>query len=180
MSQGAGSNADKVAGDYHELLFAVRRSVRYHMRRCRWYESWHSVTNALCVIFGSATIFSILSTLNTLYPILAAAVFTIASTIDLVIGTTRMSRLHNDLAKRFIHLERETILAGEPTAESVRRFTATRLEIELDEPPVLRALDRICHNEQLRAMGYSSDQFVKIPLHHRLLAQVISFESSNS
>jgi len=90
VSQEAGTNAEKVAGDYHELLFAVRRSVCYHMRRCRWYESWHSVTNALGVIFGSATIFSILSNLHILFPIVAAAVFTIASAIDLVIGTTRI------------------------------------------------------------------------------------------
>lgn len=165
-----------VRGEHHSLLFAVRRSIRYHVRRRRFFDLVHSAANAIGIIFGSAAIVSILSEFRSGYAVGAAAIVTVTSAFDLVIGTQGMARLHDDLAKRFITLERDMVIEGAPTEEAVRRFTARRLEIEADEPPVLRTLDRLCHNELLRAMGYPDTMTVSIPLYHRLLAHVVSVE----
>ena len=167
---------EKLLGDYTELLFGIRRSVRYHTRRSRFFDLFHSITNAIGVIGGSSAIVTVLSGGGSSWTVLAAAIVTTSSAIDLVVGTATMARLHSDLAKQFIELEKDLILAGDATDYTIRKFTARRLMIEAQEPPVLRSLDRLCHNELLRAMGYPNSDQVKIPLHHRALAHFISFD----
>lgn len=171
-------NADAVQEDAHALLFGIRRSVRYHVRRRRFFDRLHTGTNALGVLFGSAAIAAILGQLPHVYGIVAAALVTVASALDLVIGTAAMARVHEEFAKRFIALEREMALTSELTADAVRQFTARRLEIEMEEPPVLRTLDRLCHNELLRAMGYGPERLVRVPWYHRWLAQVVDFQDA--
>jgi hypothetical protein len=156
----------------HDLLFGVRRSIRYHIRRRRFFERWNLVTNALAVIFGSATIGGVVKGWDAL-AIAAGATVTFFSAVNLVVGTVRMARLHEDLAKRFVDLEKDLVVAGEYDEQAYRSFCAKRLEAERDEPPVLRVLDSICHNELLRAMGYDRNQFVKIAWYQRLLAQFV-------
>jgi hypothetical protein len=173
----------EVEEEWRALLFGVRRSVRYHMRRCRFFELFHSFTNVIGVIAGSSAAVTAFAELphqewRVLGPVIAGAIVAIASTVDLVVGTAAAARLHNDLAKQFVELEKEMTLAGEPTEERLRKLIAKRLTIEAQEPPVMRTLDRLCHNELLRAMGYPDTEHVKIPRYQRWLAQLISFEPS--
>jgi len=163
----------------YALLFAVRRSVRYHMRRACFFDLLHSSTNAIGVIAGSAAVMTVISNYKEV-AVGAAILVTIMSALDLVVGTARMARLHNDLAKDFIRLEREIVLVELASEQQLRVFSARRLEIEVEEPPVMRTLDRLCHNEQLRAEGFASDKMVFVPLHHRILAQFISFEPARA
>ena len=97
-----------------------------------------------------------------------AFLITILSIIDLVIGTSLAARNHYDLAKRFIGLEKNMITTKNPSDDDVTAFIAMRLEIEADEPPPLRVLSVICHNEMKRAMGYDEETFIKIKRYQRL------------
>ena len=45
----------------YELLFAVRRSVRYHERRRRFYEAWNVATVAFGVLGGSVAATAIMA-----------------------------------------------------------------------------------------------------------------------
>ena len=155
---------------WHNLLFGVRRSIRYHARRRMFFDRCRQFTSAVGVIFGSATIFTLLNNMNPLYPAIAAAVVTVFFAIDLVVGTAAEARLHDDLCRRFIELERQMELAAVIDAQSLAKFTAARLEIEAGEPPVHRVLDLMCHNELLHAMGYERNQFVRIRFYQRWLA----------
>lgn len=56
------------------------------------------------------------------------------------------------------------------TEEDLRTWTARRLLIEADEPPVLRVLDILCHNELLLAMDYPRSELCRVPWWKRLLA----------
>ena len=48
--------------------------------------------------------------------------------------------------------------AGEQIeVEELNEFTARRLEIEMEEPPLLRVLNIICHNEEIIAQGSSAE-----------------------
>jgi hypothetical protein len=55
----------------------------------------------------------------------------------------------------------------------IRVFIAQRLEIEATEPPPLRVLDMICHNELCRAMDYSEKYCVQIKWYQRYLSQLM-------
>lgn len=95
------------------------------------------------------------------------------SVIDLVVETARLARLHNDLAKKFFELEKEIINSEDSNDNTLSKFTTHRLDIEANEPPPLKVLDSICHNELLRAMGYDKSEFVKIKWYQRLFSQFI-------
>ena len=165
------TETDDLEDRWHDLLFGVRRSVRYHMRRQQFFERWHTVTSAVSVIFGSATVVLLLSKMGTAWVAATAVVVTFFSAIDLVVGTSRAARSHNDLARRFIDLEKSVTGVDQPSEDAYRAFVARRLSIEADEPPVLRNLDILCHNELLRAMGYPSDHNAALGTAQRALAQ---------
>ena len=93
------------------------------------------------------------------------------SIVQLVISPSEAARLHADLARDFIGLEKQMILAGESVSDKqIDEFTALRLDIEAKEPPTLRVLDAMCHNELLRAMGYDRSKHVRISWLQRLCA----------
>lgn len=155
----------------HDLLFSVRRSVRYHARRRMFFDRLNLTANALSVIFGSATMFALLTKAGALWAPSAAAIVTTVSAINLVVGSASMARLHADLGRRFVELEMRIISRPSVSAEDVSQWTSNRLAIESDEPPVLRILDVLCHNELLRALGYDVKDMVRVRWWQRIAAQ---------
>lgn len=153
----------------HELLFGVRRSVRYHARRRMFFDRLNLLASAVSVIFGSAAMAAMLSDLGRGWVTAAAAVVTVVSAVNLVVGSARMARLHADLARRFVDLEKAVMLS--PDAADPSPLIAARLEIEADEPPVLAVLDCICHVELMQAMGYPERDMPRIRWYQRMTAQ---------
>lgn len=45
---------------WYSLLFGVRRSIRYHMQRVRFFDGLNTCATALSLLFGSAMILAIL------------------------------------------------------------------------------------------------------------------------
>jgi hypothetical protein len=162
--------ADLESG-WHAITFDVRRSVRYHLYRRRTYERFDKFTNMLSVIFGSAAVYGMLEANWRPLALSAAAVVTIFSTINLVIGSSQRAREHGDLARRFIDLEKR--LLGEPNPEALHQVKQERLTIEAEEPPPLLVLDCMCHNDQLRAEGYDDTYLAHIRSWQKLFAPFI-------
>lgn len=156
-----------------DLLFGVRRSIRYHNRRRSFYDKFNSTTNALALIMGSATVYGVLQDNPSWIAIFAPAIVTIFSSINLVIGSNRQARVHHDLSKRFIELEKKMSDHLQHTEEKLAEWTSERLDIESEEPPVLRVLDCICHNELVRAMGYGPEHLAEISWYQRLFADFV-------
>lgn len=160
-----------VDDEKHELLFGVRRSIRYHNRRREFFETFNTSITALSLIASSATVYGVLQSQN--LAMIAGATVTILTAINLVIGSAKRAGLHHDLSRRFLTLEKKMLI--EPDAELLKSWFAERLDIEADEPPVLRVLDLICHNELARAMGYSKEHFAKIAWYQRTFANLFDF-----
>ncbi|WP_337245214.1 hypothetical protein [Luteimonas sp. gir] len=135
------------------LLWAVERSARYHARRQNFFDRWHKVTAAAGVIFGSTAAVNLLSHGDKALTLTAALVITVLSTVDLVVGTAAMARMHSDLKRRYLLLEGDISCADTPGKEDITRWRQERLRIEADEPPVYVALDLLCENEMARAKG---------------------------
>ena len=165
----------------HNLLFGVRRSVRYHLRRRAFYERLHANVLFLSIIFGSATIAAFGAELGKDLPLWAklipAALISVFAAADLVVGSSKKAWLHADLARRHFDLEREIEKSREEvTEEFVIEMTDRRLAIESDEPPVLRVLDTLCHNELMRAMGYPRDQQIHVGFWQRRFASFFDLQ----
>jgi hypothetical protein len=100
------------------------------------------------------------------------------SAINLVLGSSQRARLHFDLARQFVEIEK-AMMKTEPSEEKIAEFTDKRLTIEMDEPPVLRVLDALCYNEQLRAMNYPKSEMVSIGWFQRKMAPLLTFTAIN-
>ena len=158
---------------YSDLLFGVQRSVRYHRRRERWLNGAHHIGALVIAAFGPATAVGLMAEFEPL-PVIAVVATAIAGAVRLVIGLAKKARLHSELARDFIGLERDLVRAGEEISESDRRrFVVRRLDIESKEPPVLRVLDAMCHDEIITALGYDESQRSDPDFFQRCLANIV-------
>lgn len=163
--------ADELKTNWYSLLFDVRRSVRYHTRRRRFYDRLDQLTNMLGLIFGSTAVYGVMTENSALKPlaIAAAGVVTIFSAINLVVGSARQAREHADFARQYIELEKQ--MNTVPDEQLLKEIRHARLAIEAEEPPVMRVLDCICYNELCQAFGH--EQRADIHWFQRLFAQIV-------
>lgn len=160
---------------FRQLLFGVQRSVRYHSRRVKFYDGIHQLTTFCTLLFGSATVamFSdaIVSDLPLWVKLLPSLLVSILAAASISLGVVQKARLHERLMRDFIALERSLKMKeSSRSAKFLENAVTSRLEIEVDEPPVLRVLDTICHNELLRAMGYCESKQIKVGFWQRCCA----------
>ena len=165
---------------YRNLLFDVRRSVRYHDRRQRFYQKVQNFAIFIVLLFSMATVATFGAEVGQELPVwvklLPAVLTAVLMGLTLVYRIDEKAWLHADLKRRFIELEqhleqRHATCNGQLIAE----VTNKRLEIEVTEPPVLRVLDVLCHNELMRAMGYPRERLVPVGFWQRLFAPFFDF-----
>ena len=158
----------------YDLLFDVRRSVRYHERRRRFFEIWNSITVGAAAVGGSAAVATILSTPNWAWlPVAFAGAVSALGAIDLVVSTARRAGQHGDLSRQFIALEQKFAHGRNLEDAEHEELIRERLRIEASEPTILRLLDVMCYYEVLVSLGDKSEH-PKIPWHRRKLAHWIS------
>lgn len=161
------------SNEHFALLFCVRRSIRYHSKRQAFYEWLDRLSDFTLLLLGSGTVVLVLQE----FPKLAvAAGFCVAfiSSMRHVYSYGAKAGLHARFVRDFTHLEKR--LRTDDSAETITAVEQERLEIETAEPPVMLALDSICHNELLVAMDLDSeDQRVPITWFERLTANLRSY-----
>ena len=156
----------------YKLLFAVRRSVRYHDRRRRFYEIWNTITVAGATIGGSSAVAAIMADSTAVSAAFSAAVAVLGA-IDLAVGTARCADRHGDLARQFISLERMFAHGRDLDDDEYPELVRRRLEIEASEPTTLRLLDAMCHYEILRSIG-DAKRHPRVPWLRRAASQFFS------
>ena len=143
---------------FHDLLWKVRRSVRYYNRRQAFFNRCHVLVMTLSALSGSVGVVAIGSAMMASWPdslkALPFALITVFIMIDVVVGFASKAALYGDLKRRFVYIERRMVALGDdPPEEEVRKLHMEVLDLEAEEPPVLHVLNVICHNELLRAEG---------------------------
>lgn len=167
---------DHLDGRTYDLLFGIRRSVRYHSHRRRFYETWNSLTATVAAVFGSSAAAAWLTGTPEGWgwvPAVAVAIVGAIGAVDSAVGTARRAYTHGDLARCFIHLEQRFSHGSNLDDQAFEAATQKRLEIEASETPILRLLDVLCHFELLRALG-DTGEHPKIPWRRRVLAHWLS------
>ncbi len=154
-------NDADIAEEIHELEFYVQRNVRYHMRRGAFFLRWGRFTAFVGVVFGSATVTSLIAGSSDILVGGSALLVTLASSVDLVVGTGQRAWLHNDLRKRYLDIEAELLASGVNTpADKIREMKSRIRRIEADEPPTLPALELLARDDVIRSM-YSKEEAAK-------------------
>ena len=144
----------------HDTLFAVHRSIRYHRHRERFFDQTHHVGAVITMIAGIATVTALIADLPAEWAwtrLAAAALAMIASIANLGFNPAAAARRHSSLAMDFIFLEKDLVHArSAPLAKDLLKLQTRRLDIKAAEPPVLRVLDAICHDELITALDADS------------------------
>lgn len=157
------------------VLFGIRRSVRYHDHRRRFYLNFRTAINFFTVIAGSAIVASSVAVSPSHLMLWAAgSVVAILALLDLAVGTADKATLHADLYRRFIGLEKRLLNSEKQSAEALDSIESDQLDIEMDEPSIYHALNRSCHNELLRSEG-RPELFETLSWSHRTFKNVFHF-----
>ena len=162
------------AEQYHDLLFGVRRSVRYHKHRERFLDRISDWSKVATAVAGSATMVSLLSDLGPPWPETAAVATAILAAFEVIFAPGRLARRHHELARGFLGLEQDMLRARTAlTEEALLELQTRRLALEADEPPHYRVLNAICHDELVRALGHPEEQFTNLVWIQRVLANFV-------
>ena len=171
-------------------LFGVRKSIRYHQRRRAFFEAVHTTAVALQVIAGSSAVTAAMAVAvangaeprDGVWAAGFAAAAAVLAALDLAFGVSRRATVHVSLAQQFAQLEREMVPHEHDEtvgAETAAGFRQRRLEIEESEPPKLRVIDLLCHNE-LVTSTYRHDKIYPIPWWKRCVGHVLDLEVEES
>ena len=156
---------------FHDLLFSVRRSVRYHMRRQAFFDGVGEFLTLMALIAASTTVLVRVAWPDSVAVLVVASVSVLAQALALTWTPGRRARQHNEIARSFIDLEQKMVL-GARDELSFHKFQAARLRIEAGEPPIARIVDVMCHNELARAYGQGEyekrvSRFQRVTSHFR-------------
>lgn len=154
--------------EVYALLFSVRRSVRYHVKRRQFFDRVQNTCSFLGMLAGGAAATALAAKYDV--AIFLAIVASAVSGLALVSRASVRARDHNDLAKAFIELEIKLLTSNGDLAE----HRAKRLSLEAGEPPILRVLDTVCHNELCIAMK-NSEYTYELSFWRRALAHFSDF-----
>ena len=171
----------------YRTLFGARKSIRYHQRRRAFFEAAHTFAVALQVIAGSTAVAAVVggsggSDSGWGWGAGLAAAAALLAALDLAFGVSRRATKHASLAQQFAQLEREIVPHEHNrsvSAEAATAFRQRRLEIEESEPPKLRAIDLLCHNE-LAMSTYRHDKIYPVVRWKRWVGHVWDIEVDDS
>jgi hypothetical protein len=128
----------------------------------------------LTVICSIGTFAMLLSKVPPAWPIATAMMVAFWGIIDLLLNTAEGARLHADLGRRFMEIEMDIVLTEEKLSDQqLREFANRRLRIVLEEPPTMRVLDCVCHNEVVQAMGHNKAYEVKLSRFQKFCANFL-------
>ncbi len=166
---------------HRELLFGIRRSIRYHRYRRDHYLGLRSWFTFFGLVLGSAgLVLAFQSSDSKAIQSIVPAIIAVISVADLAMGTAQKATLHSDLGSQFARLEKHFLSVGNPSspnfdADELEAIERERLDIEMDEPATYQAVNRTCHNELLRVEG-QLDKIQPLYLYHRMLKNYFRFE----
>ena len=175
------ADASTDAKAHRDLLFHVRRSVRYNSHRQKHYDWWHRLVVFVALLFGSVSVVTLATELSAYLPtwgkLLPSVVVSGFAGLDLIWGNLQNARMHADFVRQFTDLERRLVGPDGKTDAVIASVRDKLLELEATEPPVLQVLDTLCQNELVRSMGYPKSQHIPVGFWQRVWAQFFDLKA---
>ena len=129
-----------------ELLWRVRLSALYHLKRERFLDGVDKTSKAISALGGAAAFSQVRD--DGVLGFWITGTITVIATLSLVYGPSVRARKHAELARDFKKLEAEIISSGRSLTDSqLAKLDAQFLSLESSEPASLGALVTQCHNE---------------------------------
>ena len=151
------------------LLWGVRRSIRYHDRRRWFFDVCHSLVKGTGIILATIYFYVENGVISGEWLIYFGMLSMFAFRLDILFRFSNCAHHYTELKRRFGDLEKSIITNKQ---EDMAFFEAQRLEIEKDEPPIRRALDILCHNELAESMEGTKEYTYKVGFWQRRTSQL--------
>lgn len=155
----------------HSVIARAEISSLYHQKRERFFELCDKLGKAVSVIGGSAAVWKIKN--NALVEYLAILI-TVTSTMSLVFGFSEKSKRHAELSRKYKAVIADIAGIGERnfTEDNINSWEEKIRVIEVEEPPALSALVRLCQNELAHAAN-DKKAIIKLSFYERLFAHFL-------
>jgi hypothetical protein len=162
---------------YWECEFNIMMSIRYHMKRQHFFSRFHRVVSILTIAFSTAAFASILNQVGV--ALYASATVVLLQSIDLFVDSRKSTELHNDLRRSYLILYKELLKHDNHmlTDKQSRNIRAKISEIEMDEPPIMRALLELSHNDVVKATNSKNENMIEVSWFKRITSQCFSWNS---
>ena len=158
-----------------KVWFGVNRSVLYHRKRQAFYESLDTWSDIALLLMGSGVVALGVQDSDRLQLLVGIAVAAM-SVVKLILAFGRRAGTHSRLVYAFTRLQIELEATSGGDDAVIQRVCSERLALEEGEPPVMRGLDVICHNELLVSIGLDDPQErVPVSRFQRFAANLLSF-----
>jgi hypothetical protein len=141
--------------EWHNTLWGVRRSQRYHAKRMQFFQRWSWCCALMSVLSGSGAVVVGFQKFPPWVAGVFAMLFALFGGLNLVFKFGDQVRDHKEFVRKFADLESRMRLVERSEAD-VRKFQAERAKLDGEESNVKVVLDVICHNEQAVADGASA------------------------
>lgn len=170
--------ADKSEISSWNLLWDIRLSALYHLKRERFLDGVDRAAKAISALSGAAAFAQLSAKAEPVIGMWLTAGVAVVSTLSLVYSLSTKARHHAELARDLKRLEAEMARLGpELQAADLSRLKAAYLEIESGEPAALGALVTQCHNELSASIGEPT-HITPLPWHQRVLKNILDFDQS--
>lgn len=161
--------------EWQGLESDAQRSIRYHMARVRFFQSWETGLRFVSLISGSSVVVAILAQAPDWVGLTAGGLVAVAQAAELIGELGAKARRHNSLADEFSGIGQAMALhVAAPDAATIVQFRARVLAVDAREPPIKRYLDLLCHNQVARAGG--SKDVYRVNFWQRTFAHYLSGE----
>jgi hypothetical protein len=135
-----------------DALYGAQLSYKYHSKREYFFSVADRIDKVATLALGTVAFTKIAPAGIQDY---LGWAFGVVAIIALVFNFSERARQHNELATAFkmLEIKIEEVGISELSEKVVNQWKAEHLKIEINEPPVLCALVRICQNEMAGSKG---------------------------
>jgi hypothetical protein len=173
--------SEELSAQREDVRFHVVRNIIYHSARRRALETVNRVMTFIVILLGTATasgamkIFGAGPEVNAL---VLGGLVTVLASLQLVYGFAVRAKDHEILQRDYYRLLAELDRKTQPDEETIANWRGRLAEIGSAEPPVMRALDAVSHNEAAQAMYGNDVPLLKVGPLQALLKNVFSFSGA--
>jgi uncharacterized membrane protein YuzA (DUF378 family) len=144
---------DSLEERWYELDFAVSRSLRYHAKRRRFFETCLQIVRVIIAVAGAGTVAAVFGE-SAKITITFGIIVGIAASIDLVFEFARRTMTYDHLYRCFADLYAEIAESDQNSEAQYKKMLSKRRLIEREEPTAYDVLSVVVSNEVLESRGY--------------------------
>jgi uncharacterized membrane protein YuzA (DUF378 family) len=151
---------DSLEERWYELDFAVSRSMRYHAKRRRFFETCLQIVRVIIAVAGAGTVAAVFGD-SARITVVFGIIVGVAAAVDLVFEFARRAMNYDHLYRCFAGLSAEIAEADQASEPQCKKLSAKKRHIEMEEPTALDVLNVISSNEVRESRGFGYKYHVR-------------------